>query len=99
MMKKNTLMLIVFVLGMAAFGGQVGLPLERLAIPEVQGSHLVCIWDESAGAWLQGFESYDLSGVYEFQVPSRGKWYWIGVWDEASGEYVYGKWIGHFLIN
>lgn len=96
---KKTLALILFALCIGAIGGQVGLPTERMAIADVQGSHLVCIWDQTAGNWLQGFEAYDNSGVYEFQVPQWGHWYWIGLWDEAKGEYVYSKWIGHFLTD
>jgi len=85
----------------SVFGGSVGLPTERLALPVVQGSHLVCIWDYTLGDWVGGgdFESYDHSGFYEFKLPQWSKWYWIGLWDVAKGEYVYAKWIGHFLTN
>ncbi|MDF7806270.1 hypothetical protein P4E94_02400 [Pontiellaceae bacterium B12219] len=98
-MKKQLISLVLLLLLVNAFAGEVGKPLERLALPEVQGSHLVCIWDESAGAWLQGFEGYDLSGTYEFQLPEWNRWYWIGLWDETKGEYVYEKWIGHFIVS
>jgi hypothetical protein len=96
---KKALALIIFALCIGATGGQVGLPTEYLAITEVEGSYLVCIWDQTSGDWLQDFEVYDNSGVYEFEVPQWGRWYWIGLWDEANGEYVYGKWIGHFLTD
>jgi hypothetical protein len=95
-MKKTMLVSILLVLCANAFSGTVGLPLERVALPDVQGNHLVCIWDETAGQWLHGFESYSHAGSYDFQLPEWGNWYWIGLWDEAAGEYVFGKWIGHF---
>ncbi|MDH3981379.1 MAG: hypothetical protein OES84_00590 [Kiritimatiellaceae bacterium] len=95
-MKKAMLAIIMFVICANVFGGQIGLPLERLAIPSVDGSHLVCVWDESAGTWLKSFEIYNHSGSYDFQLPEWGKWYWVGLWDEASNSYVFSKWIGHF---
>jgi hypothetical protein len=98
-MKKLALAIIVTLFCAKAFSGTLGLPLERLALPEVSGTYLVCIWDQSASTWLQDFETYDHAGIYDFQVPSWGKWYWVGLWDDANGEYVYGKWIGHFLSD
>ncbi|MBN2783927.1 MAG: hypothetical protein JXR25_03810 [Pontiellaceae bacterium] len=98
MMKKVVLALILALVCGTAYCGEVGLPLERIALPEVgSGGCLVCIWDESAGAWLQGFEAYDHAGAYDFQLPSWNRWYWIGLWDESAGKYVFGKWIGHFV--
>ena len=84
---------------MTCMGGLVGLPLERIALPVVQGSHLVCVWDEAAGDWVKDFESYDETGLYDFQIPATGKWYWVGLWDESRSEYVFGKWIGHFVVQ
>jgi hypothetical protein len=98
-MKKLLMLIAVLVLSGKAWSGLVGLPTERLVLPAVEGSHLVCIWDETAEAWVKDFESYDQSGQYEFLVPEWGRWYWIGLWDEAAGEYVFGKWIGHFITE
>ncbi len=98
-MKKAIMTLIISTICASAIGGSVGLPTERLALPEVQGTHLVCIWDNDAGVWLGSFDNYDHAGTYEFQVPAWGKWYWIGLWDEQAGEYVFGKWIGHFITE
>jgi len=98
-MKKVMTTLALFVLLATAFAGQVGKPLERLALPDVSGEHLVCIWDESAGAWLQGHAAYDHSGTFDFQLPEWNQWYWIGLWDSAKAEYVYEKWVGHFIIS
>jgi hypothetical protein len=97
-MKKITVA-VMMLIGVCAYAGQVGLPEERLALPDVQGDHLVCIWDEAAGSWHTGFTSYNHNGSYSFQVPEWGRWYWIGLWDETNEEYVYGKWIGHFLTH
>ncbi|VGO14793.1 hypothetical protein PDESU_03362 [Pontiella desulfatans] len=96
---KKILATIIIALCATSFAGTVGKPTEHLALPEVSGGHLVCIWDQTAGAWIGGFESYDHSGTYNFAVPEWGRWYWIGLWDEAKGEYVYSKWIGHFLTD
>jgi len=100
-MKKTIMALIISIICANAFSGSVGLPTERLALPEVQGNHLVCIWDDTAGGWLipPDDNSYDHAGTYEFEVPAWGKWYWIGLWDEQTGEYVFGKWIGHFITE
>ena len=98
-MKKAILALIMLTLCSDVFPGEVGLPLEQVALPAVQGQHLVCIWDETAGAWLQAFESYDHMGSYGFQLPEWDKWYWLGLWDSERGEYVFGKWIGHFVTD
>jgi hypothetical protein len=98
-MRKLMLICLVALFCGSSFSGEVGLPTEHLAIPVVEGSHLVCIWDESAGNWYAGFSGYDHSGKISFQVPALGQWYWIGVWDQDNGEYVYGKWIGHFLTD
>lgn len=94
-MKKIILALMMFA-GLAVYAGQISLPEERLALPNVQGSHLVCVWDEAANNWHGAFASYDHSGSLTFQPPELGKWYWVGLWDEQLGDYVYGKWIGHF---
>ena len=97
-MKKVTMALIISILCANAFGdSSVWLPRQRIALPELQGGHLVCIWVETAGDWLRTFETYDPVGTYEFQVPAWGNWYWIGLWDEQAEEYVFGKWIGHFI--
>ena len=95
-MKKVILASILLILSLDVFSGQVGLPLERVALPNIQGSHLVCVWDDAAGQWVSDFESYDHAGVYDFQIPEWGKWYWVGLWDESKAEYVFGKWVGHF---
>jgi hypothetical protein len=95
-MKKTILALILLVVGANSFSGEIGLPREVVALPVVQGGHLVCIWDETAGVWLRDFESYNHDGVYDFQLPEWGKWFWIGLWDQSAGEYVFGKWVGHF---
>lgn len=95
-MRKSILASILLVVWSNAFGGTVELPVERLALPDVQGVHLVCVWDDTAGVWLGAHKAYDHSGVYEFKLPAWGKWYWVGLWDQAAGEYVYGKWVGHF---
>ena len=97
-MKKTVFAVMMFV-GLGIQAGQVSLPEERLALPEVQGGHLICIWDEAAQDWYAGFESYNHSGLLSFQLPEWGKWYWIGLWDEGAGEYVFGKWIGHFVSD
>ncbi|MBN2161535.1 MAG: hypothetical protein JXR25_14105 [Pontiellaceae bacterium] len=98
-MKKLLITLSVLLIGVRVLAGAVGLPKERIALPAVSGSHLVCIWDETANAWLQDFEAYDHAGSYSFQLPSWGQWYWIGLWDEDQGAYVFGKWIGHFIAE
>ena len=98
-MKKAITALVISIICTSAFSGNVGLPLEQIALPVVQGSYMVCIWSDEAGDWLRAHESYDHAGTYEFQVPAWGKWYWIGLWDEQTGEYVFGKWIGHFIIE
>lgn len=98
-MKKKILASILLVVGLNAFSGVIGVPMEEVALPAVEGGHLVCVWDEAAGEWLREFEGYDHAGSYAFQIPEWGEWYWIGLWDEAAGEYVFGKWIGHFKTD
>ena len=88
--------MLFVVMSAVSFGGTIGLPVERLAMPVVSGDHLVCIWDAEANAWLQSFEQYDHAGTYDFKVPEWGRWYWVGLWDSDRGEYVFGKWIGYF---
>lgn len=95
-MKKTILALFLLLFGLNSFSGDIGLPRELLALPQVQGRHLVCIWDKNAGSWLKSFEAYDHTGVYDFQVPEWDQWYWVGLWDESIGDYVFGKWVGHF---
>lgn len=73
----------------------VAMPLEAIAMPLVQGDHLVCIWDDAAQDW-RGWHPYDHSGSYLFQVPVWGQWYWIGLWDIAGDQFVSSRWIGHF---
>lgn len=86
----------MFALCGTGFSGQVGLPVEQVEFPEVRGNYLVCVWDEAGDQWFQGFVNYDHSGSYSFQLPEWGKWYWVGLWNESTGEYVYDKWVGHF---
>lgn len=94
---KKAVLAIMILTGMCAMAGTVSLPQERLALPDVNGSHLICIWDETANDWHTAFESYDHSGTLSFQLPAWGRWYWVGLWDEQAGQYVFGKWIGHFI--
>jgi hypothetical protein len=96
---KKFILALMMLLGACAFAGQVGLPTENMALPDLQGNYLVCIWDETADDWYSSFMSYDHEGSIKFQVPSVGKWYWVGLWDEQTEEYVYGKWIGHFVTH
>jgi hypothetical protein len=98
-MKIYIMAIIMFAVCATAFAGQVGLPTERIALPSVQGSHLVCIWDQTAGNWFTSFATYDSTGEFTFQVPEWGKWYWIGLWDDTNNQYVFGKWIGHFITD
>lgn len=94
---KKLIWIIMVLAGLSVQAGQISLPEERLALPEVQGNHLVCIWDETASDWYAGFADYDHSGTINFQLPEWGQWYWVGLWDVNAGEYVFGKWIGHFI--
>jgi hypothetical protein len=96
-MMNKTILAIMVLVSIGAYAGQISLPEERLAVPDVQGSHLICIWDEAAEDWQTAFTSYDHSGLLSFQLPEVGKWYWIGLWDEQLGDYVFGKWVGHFI--
>lgn len=98
-MKKTILAALMILAGLGAYAGQVSLPVERLALPDVQGSYLVCVWDEAANDWYTEFTNYDHSGSVSFQLPGAGKWYWIGLWDEQASKYVFGKWIGHFVTD
>ena len=99
-MKKIILGIIILASCGTAFAQQtIGLPTERIALPAVQGSHLICIWDHTADAWYTAFVPYDHTGQVVFQVPEWGKWYWIGLWNESSGEYAFGKWVGHFIME
>lgn len=94
---KKIIVALMMLLGANAFAGQVGLPKEHMTLPDLQGSYLVCIWDETADDWYTGFASYDHQGSIDFQVPSWGRWYWVGLWDQQSMQYVFGKWVGHFV--
>ncbi len=98
-MKKSILLILAMMCCGTVFSGTVSSPTERVALPAVSGNHLVCIWDETADQWYQEFVSYDNAGSFTFDVPAWGRWYWIGLWDEASEQYVFGKWIGHFITN
>lgn len=98
-MKKTLLAVLMMLVVLGAYAGQVSPPVERLALPDVQGSFLVCVWDEAANDWYDDFVNYDHSGSLSFQLPEPGKWYWIGLWDEQAGEYVFGKWVGHFITD
>lgn len=98
-MKKILIILLLAMSCGSAWSGQVGLPEEQVALPAVQGNYLVCVWDETARQWLQAHQTYDHTGSYSFQLPSWGKWYWVGLWDESLGEYVFGKWVGHFMTH
>lgn len=98
-MMKKTVLILVMLAGLTVFAGQVGLPTEQIAFPAVQGNHLVCIWDDAADIWAGPFIPYDQTGSYCFQVPAWDKWYWIGLWDQANGQYVFAKWIGHFKTD
>ena len=92
---------ILLLCSLSVMAGSLGLPVEHVAMgtahldnPNVQ--HLVCIWDNSAQTWLQDHLVYDHSGVYAFQVPEWDQWFWIGLWDTQSREYVFGTWVGQF---
>jgi hypothetical protein len=99
MMKKALLVLVMGMLCRGALGGTVGLPLERIALPAVDGEHLVCVWDAASGTWFQAFEQYDHAGAYGFELPEWNQWYWVGLWDSQTGEYAFGKWVGHFVAE
>lgn len=96
---KHKLFILLLLAGLTACGGQVGLPVERIAFPAVQGSHLICIWDDTANQWTGPFIAYDHSGTFRFQVPAWNQWYWIGLWDQSQGQYVFAKWIGHITTG
>jgi hypothetical protein len=97
---RKYILALMMLLGAYAFSGQIGLPQERMAIPDLQqGNYLVCIWDEAANDWYSSFTSYDHAGSINVQLPELGNWYWVGLWSEQSETYVCGKWIGHFVTH
>lgn len=101
---KKWIMGMILAVGFSAMAGSIGLPKEKIALPLVQGSHLVCVWDAAGNGWLQDFVEYDNSGSFDLQIPEWGNlagsgWYWIGLWDSANSRYVFGKWIGHFKTD
>ena len=99
-MKISILAIIIFAIcATVSADPVVGLPTERIALPAVQGTHWVCIWDQAADDWYTAFATYDNNGEIVFQVPEWGKWYWIGLWDEANEQYVFSKWVGHFITD
>ena len=80
---------------------KVGLPIERIGIPNIDTTkvYLACIWVDAPTYGWWSIDPYSVAeGSYDFQVPSWNRWYWFGLWDVAKGEYVYEKWIGHFII-
>ena len=93
---KKALLIWILAAGLRTFAGEVGRPVEQIAFPAVRGTHLVCVWDDAAKKWVGSFTPYDHTGAYRFQVPAWDRWYWIGLWDQAKGQYVFAKWIGHF---
>lgn len=96
---KKMILALMLLLSIGSYAGQVDLPTERLTLPELQGDYLVCVWDETANDWYMDFANYDHQGSIQFLVPEWDKWYWIGLWDSDAGEYVFGKWVGHFLTD
>lgn len=95
-LKRAVALVAVFLWAVVSYTGQVGLPVERIELPVLQGDHWVCIWDDAAGQWYAGFVEYDHSGSVDFEVPEWDRWYWVGLWALEQGDYVYGKWVGHF---
>ncbi len=97
---KKWIMGLMLAAGLSVWAGTAGQPSDRVAFPEVgEGNYLVCIWDETADAWYQGFIEYDHSGSYTFTAPAWNKWYWIALWNTAEGKYEYGVWIGHIKTD
>lgn len=98
---KKWIIGMMLLAGLSVLAGSVGIPEERIALPLVENGsgYLVCVWDETAGAWAQAHEVYSNNGAYDLQLLEWDKWYWIGLWDSANKQYVFGKWIGHFKMN
>jgi hypothetical protein len=70
-----------------------------MAFPATTGTNLVCTWSDSDDAWVANHYILDTNNVAEFQAPSWDQWYWVGVWEVDTGSYVYGMWIGNFLLT
>ena len=98
---KKWMIGIILTAALSSLAGSLGLPVERVALGNIHNEnpnvkHLVCIWDDSSKSWSQEHQTYDNSGIYQFQVPEWDTWYWVGLWDTKRGEYVFGEWICHF---
>jgi hypothetical protein len=93
------LLLAILLIGVAVHAGEIGLPTERFALPEVEGAHLICAYDWIASDWVGEHVEYDGEGSYDFEIQAWNRWYWVGLWDVAAGEYVWSKWVGHFLTG
>ena len=96
-MKNLMVVLLLFLSAGNMFAGKVGLPVEHIAVPALGGDLLLYAWDDAAQAWIQLAAPYDpASGSIDFQVPARGRWYWVGLWDLQQDRFVFGTWVGHF---
>lgn len=85
--------------GFSVLAGSSGMPVEKMALPVMDANCLVCVWDEETGSWAKGHQTYDNSGTFSLQIPQWGRWYWIGLWNTQTKQYVFGKWVGHFKTD
>ena len=97
-MKKLQIIIAVIALAGLAQAGTVGLPTEHIAIPLVAGQATIKVWDVAEQEWIFSEKSTQPT-QFEFSVPARGKWYWVGVWDHTAGKYVVGQWISHQVTD
>ena len=76
----------------------IGLPSEWVALPPVEGEHVVTIFDYLNNEFVRTVE-YDHSGSFTYRVPEWGQWYLLGLYDSTAEQYVFEKWIGHYIVR
>jgi len=74
---------------------QVGNPTDRLTVPPVSGWVAVVVWDETAKQYIYN-QAFFQPTVVEYTSTLNNRWYWIGVWDYNTSQYVKSAWFVHF---
>jgi hypothetical protein len=71
-------------------------PTDTCVFPAVPGWAGIRVWDATAGAWVVSETRWQPTS-FDFSVPQWNRWYWIGLWDFATGQWVSGQWLAHFV--
>jgi len=83
----------------AAVPVDMGLPVERFALPAASGALRLLVYDLAEDAYIETISILAGSKQYKWTVPQWNRWYRVDIVREQDGDVIESQWVGHMRTH